>query len=228
MSALADALDLALPRRCVGCGAAGSAWCRSCLPIGLVLRICTDGFDTVSAAGYEGAVRAALLRYKERGRRDLGPPLAGLLGRAVSALLDGERAPPAGAVLIPVPSSARAAAARGGDHVLRLARLVGRSANLPVATPLRLGRSVADSAGLSAAQRAANLRGAFAAWAPRTGRAAVLVDDIVTTGATLREARHALAVAGWPVLGAAVVAATPPGGHGPRVDHPLARPRFAV
>jgi predicted amidophosphoribosyltransferase len=216
MSALADALDLALPRRCVGCGAAGSVWCRTCLPLGAVLRICTDGFDSVAAAAYDGAVRAALLRYKERGRRDLGPPLAGLLGRAVTALLDDGRAPPAGAALVPVPSSARAAAARGGDHVLRLARVVGRSGNLPVATPLRLGRSVADSAGLSAAQRAANLRGAFTAWPPRTGRAAVLVDDIVTTGATLREARHALVVAGWPVLGAAVVAATLPGRTGAR------------
>jgi predicted amidophosphoribosyltransferase len=95
--------------------------------------------------------------------------------------------------------------------VRRLSRVAGRSTGAPVTTPLRLRRPVADSAGLSAAQRAANLRGAFAARPPaRAGPPqAVLVDDIVTTGSTLREAREALVASGWRVVGAAVVAATP-------------------
>jgi predicted amidophosphoribosyltransferase len=220
MSMVASALDLVLPRRCVGCGVDGVAWCRSCVPITAPVRIggaetgaeAGKGAGTLAAAAYEGAVRAALLRYKERGRRDLGPPLGALLARAVAAVLDVAQAPPSSVVLVPVPSSRRAAAARGGDHVRRLARTAGRSTCTRVATPLRLQRPVADSAGLSAAQRAANLRGAFTARPPaRAGPLqAVLVDDIVTTGSTLREAGEALLAAGWRVVGAAVVAATAP------------------
>jgi predicted amidophosphoribosyltransferase len=206
----AAALDLVLPRRCVACGAAGSVWCPECRPVG-VTRSGSDGRSIVAAAEYDGAVRAALLRYKERGRRDLGPPLSQLLARAVGALLDDLRLPPSGVRLVPVPSSRRAAAARGGDHVLRLARRAGRSRHVAVATPLRQARAVADSAGLSAPQRAANLRGAFVARPPGAVSVAVLVDDIVTTGATLREARLALSAAGWQVPGAAVVAATSSG-----------------
>ncbi len=76
---------------------------------------------------------------------------------------------------------------------------------------LRLTRRVADSAGLSTEARRANLTSAFAARpAPEDSRrTVVVVDDITTTGATLAEAFRALDTAGWDVLGAAVVAATP-------------------
>lgn len=76
-------------------------------------------------------------------------------------------------------------------------------------TPLALTRTGQDSAGLSQRERAANLTEAMTATPPpHPGTAAVIVDDIVTTGATLREAARALDAAGWSVRGAAVVAAT--------------------
>ena len=78
---------------------------------------------------------------------------------------------------------------------------VGRGVLAPV-------RSVADSAGLTGAERAANLAGAFRARRAPPGWSALVVDDVVTTGATLGEARRALLEAGWDVLGGAVVAAT--------------------
>ena len=99
---------------------------------------------------------------------------------------------------------------RGGHHVARLARRVAAvTGTRPAADVLLLTRSVRDSAGLGTAERRVNLSGAMVARTAPAGWAAVLVDDIVTTGSTLSEARRALVEAGWPVLGAAVVAATP-------------------
>ncbi len=207
-------LDLVLPRACAGCGRewAAAALCPACLPGGPLVPAAAGA---LAATAYEGAVRAALLRYKERGRRDLAPALAVPLARAVAGVLV-QRPPPVGAaVLVPVPSARAAAAARGGDHVLRLARHAAREVGVPVATPLRLTRAVLDSAGLAAAQRARERDGSMAARPPGPLRrgcpapVAVVVDDIVTTGATLREARRALGAAGWTVAGAAAVAATP-------------------
>ena len=223
-----------LPRRCVGCGRAGFALCSGCLPIGAVLRLSAGGSPTVAATEYAGAVRAALIRYKERGRRDLGPPLADLLLRSVSALLAEVRVPPHAIRLVPAPSGRAAAAARGGDHLVRLARRVGAALGIPVDTPLALIRPVADSAGLTAGQRAENLHDAFVAHPPGSGNSpaaphfALLVDDIVTTGATLREASRTLTGAGWSVVGAAVVAATPQPAGKRFAAHPLAPPTLAV
>ena len=92
-----------------------------------------------------------------------------------------------------------------------------------VAAPmLTVRRAPADSVGLGAAARRANVAGAFAAVpgaaVQPSGRSAgvpaiVLVDDIVTTGATLAEAFRAATATGLPVLAAATVAATPPRGN---------------
>lgn len=195
---LTDLLDLVLPRSCAGCARAGVLLCPGCAaPAPARVPAAGPGLPVVAAGRYDGGLREAILAYKERGRRDLARPLAGLLAAAVAEL--GGRP-----LLVPVPSSAAARRARAGDHVLRLARRVG-----PTAGPLRLVRPVRDSAGLDVAARAANLAFAMRAVSPREPRPVVLVDDIVTTGATLREAARALTAAGWPVTGAAVVAATP-------------------
>jgi predicted amidophosphoribosyltransferase len=62
---------------------------------------------------------------------------------------------------------------------------------------------------LSASERYRNLVGAMRASPPPATATALIVDDIVTTGASLAEAARALSTAGWPVAGAAVIAATP-------------------
>ncbi|MCC3770962.1 ComF family protein, partial [Streptomyces sp. UNOC14_S4] len=122
--------------------------------------------------------------------------------------------------LVPVPSARRAVAARGHDPGLRIAlaaaRLLRRS-GLPVRTAavLRQRRFVADQAGLGARQRQANV---FEALGVVKGgerllrkkgvvRPVVLVDDLLTTGASLTEAARAVSGAGGLLLGAAVVAA---------------------
>ncbi|KUL49526.1 phosphoribosyltransferase, partial [Streptomyces sp. NRRL F-4489] len=119
-------------------------------------------------------------------------------------------------LLVPVPSARAAVAGRGHDPVRRIARTAAaelRRAGAEVWTPavLRQRRAVADQAGLSARQRLVNVAGALevpgAARRLLAGARVVLVDDLVTTGATLAEAVRAVRAAGGRVSGAAVVAA---------------------
>jgi predicted amidophosphoribosyltransferase len=213
-------VDLVLPRRCAGCEQPGWPWCAGCRPAGSpfdVRGVVPGAGGLVAGAVYAEAVRSAVLAYKERGRRDLAGPLGELLASAVLAARAplASRDPPGRLVaerlvLVPVPSGRAVRAARGGDHVLRLARRAAPRCAVPVAAgALSLTRMPQDSAGLGIAERAANLAGAMRAAPPPKSLAAVLVDDVVTTGASLREAAPALAAAGWPIAGAATVAATP-------------------
>lgn len=208
-------LDLVLPGRCVGCAAPGPLLCAGCLRPGELTRT-VRGLGTVHAAAeYDGAIRTALVHYKERGRHGLLRPLAALLDLAVLSAVSARavgldlNAP---AVLVPVPSSRRAARRRGGDHMCRLARATGVDLGLPVWPILRPGREGIDSAGLDAAQRRENVIGTLRARSIGGLSAAppvIVLDDIVTTGATLGEAATVLAASGWTVLGAAAVASTP-------------------
>jgi predicted amidophosphoribosyltransferase len=203
-------LDLVLPRACAGCRLPGAGVCPGCAA---ALRAgarrtrphpCPPGLPPlVAVADYDGPVRSLLLAHKEHGRLLLVRPLGAALAGAV-ALLD----PPSGTVLVPVPSSRAAVRARGHDHARRLAREAARRSGLRARPLLAPTRAVADQAGLDARGRAANLAGALCARRRLDGLVVVLVDDVVTTGATLAEGVRALRAAGARVHGAAVVAAT--------------------
>jgi predicted amidophosphoribosyltransferase len=208
---LSALLDLVIARACDGCGLPGPGLCPSCrallrgAPVGPVRPDpCPPGLPPVSAlAAYDGPLRGLLLAHKERGCTGLAEPLGDGLAAAVRCLGVGA------VTLVPVPSSPAAVRARGHDHAWRLARAAARQLGAGTSAERLLlpVRRVTDQAGLSHAARAANLRGAFAA---RVGppRRVVVVDDVVTTGATLVEAARALRAAGHEVLGASVVAAT--------------------
>jgi predicted amidophosphoribosyltransferase len=219
--------DLLLPRECAGCGVPGAVLCRRCAALLAVPHLAQPrrfpaGFPpTVAAGAYAGPVRPAVNAFKERGRAELSRPLGAALALAVAGVLAGLSTRPGPVRLVPVPSGAAALRARGRDHVRELtARAVAelRATGVPAEEVRLLRRSgrAADSAGLSAAQRRANLAGTFAlrdgARELPDGAVLVVVDDVVTSGATLTEAAAVLAptagLAGPPVL-AAVVAATP-------------------
>jgi predicted amidophosphoribosyltransferase len=205
MGFLAELVDLVLPSHCVCCDRPGPVWCPGCRPDapGEVIAL-AHGPPVHAAAEYAGELRTALLSYKERGTRSLAGALADYLADAVesarSVSVDGR--PP---VLVPVPSSRLAARQRGGDHLDRLARLVGRQLRLEVLPVLRLTGRVLDSAGLSADQRAGNLRHRIRARPATTAGPVIVLDDILTTGATLTEASRALRAAGWLVSAGAVI-----------------------
>ena len=223
-SVLRDLLDLVLPETCAGCGLAGGLLCAGCRAVlGAPARVrwpdpVPTGLPTPwSVAAYEGPVRAAVVAAKEHGRTRLARPLGEALARAVVAAAGRDGVSGSGLLLVPAPSRRAAVRARGHDPTLRMARAaaaVARDLGLPVsvAPVLRVASRVRDQAGLDAAARAANLAGNLTVpgrlGALVAGRAVVLVDDVVTTGATLAEAARALRSAGAQVLAAATVAAT--------------------
>lgn len=236
---LAALADLVLPRCCAGCGIPGAMLCGACCALLARPRVATPrrfpwGFPpTVAAGSYAGPVRPAVVAFKERGRAELAAPLGAALALAVAAVVAGVPGPPRAVLLVPLPSSAAALRHRGRDHVRELTavaveelRKAGQQAQDAVL--LRRTGRLRDSAGLSATERRANLAGTFALVkgpVPPREAVLVLVDDVVTTGATLTEAAAVLTAArgcGAPPVLAAVVAATPrrstagPAGNGTR------------
>src|SRR4051794_32409184 len=152
-------LDLIIPQRCAGCGAPATAWCARCArTLAAPVPVSRPGLAGAFALGtYDGPARRAVLAYKERGRRELAPHL----GRALAAALP--TLPPVRAgplLLVPAPSRPAAARARGGQHMTTVAQHCAEHVLGAVVVPaLRLDGRAADSVGLAADERAANLLG---------------------------------------------------------------------
>ncbi|MGN6721489.1 MAG: ComF family protein [Marmoricola sp.] len=220
--------DLVHGSACLGCGIPGRPWCRSCSSMAAnrveprPLDLGLPGVIGACAGEYEGWLRELIVAHKERSAWSLAAPLGALLAGAASSLADrGDwLVTECDLLLVPIPSRRRAVRIRGHDPALRMTRTAAallRSQGLSAqAVPLlRLRLPVKDSVGLSASERRRNLGDAFAA-SPRARSAIgrpgasvriVVCDDVMTTGATVREACSALALAGLPASGAVTVAA---------------------
>ncbi len=221
------ALDLFLGSRCVGCDRPGRMLCPACradlsrrasvawpspVPDGLVTPWATEV--------YEGAVKALVVGHKDRGqwghRRVLGELLAEAV-RSATSYVDADPAVPL--LLVPVPSRPGAGRRRGYEAttaIVRSAAVRLRAERSVGVAPLLVSLGAADQAGLDAAARAANVGGSMhcpSARLARVGRRrvrahVVVCDDVVTTGATAREAQRALEAVGLPPVAVAAVAAT--------------------
>ncbi|PSL58667.1 putative amidophosphoribosyltransferase [Saccharothrix carnea] len=185
-------INLLFPPRCPGCGTWGVRLCGRCLALfGMPKRVPGTGPPVFALAGYGGAARELVLAFKERGRRELAAVFGALVAAAVPRL-PGVGPDP---WLVPAPSRASAARARGGSHVLRMARASGFS-TVPA---LAFARGVRDSARLDAASRQVNLAGRVRLvpdCLPPPGTPVVLLDDVVTTGSTARACVSVLKAAG--------------------------------
>ena len=193
--AILDALAVLLPVDCAGCGAADRAVCAACLAAidGPPIESHTPGGLLVrSAVAYEGIARALILALKEHNRTDAARPLA----RRLAPLL------PSTLPLVAVSPSPAAWRRRGYDPV----RLLVRRPTLRV---LRVVRATEVQKSLSVDERAANRAGFLRATRSLDGLRVVIVDDVVTTGATLDEAVRAIQSAGGEVDHAITLAATP-------------------
>ncbi len=180
-------------------------------------------------AVYAGATRGVVLAWKNGSRRDLARTVevvARRAGRAWGdALLEEGRWPDTDLVVVPAPSGARrrlagrfvvgplaGAVAQGLATAARGPATTGRApaARVTAVDALRRGRGRAHQTGLGVAARGANRRDMRLVRSLPPGTACVLVDDVLTTGATLAECRRTLVSAGHDVVGALVLAATPP------------------
>lgn len=234
---VAAAIDLALPVRCAACRGRDGPLCRLCagdlrhartrpFPGQVRPDPCPAGFPATWAAGQlDDTTRRLITAYKDEGRRDLAPFLGGLLAAALATSIQAARS--AGVqrqqvLVVPVPTRASARRQRGDAPMTELARTAARLLgpdDLRVAEVLVAGRRTRDQAHLSEHQRADNLVGAWEVAARArpllAHRLIVVVDDIVTSGATLVESVRALRAAAGPDLDlvAAVVSATPRTGH---------------
>ncbi len=199
-----EAASVLWPIACPGCGALDVAVCSACRDLLLAgpVRGMLDDLPLVAATEYRGAARALIVDCKEHGGRATARVLGAGLALAIAALPQ--------ASLVRVPSSRAGLRQRGFDPVALVVR--GASAR---ALPLRrspTARSAGAQKERTAAERQAAAHGSLLlpARAARKldGRPVVIVDDVVTSGATAREAIRALRAAGCRPVGIAAVART--------------------
>lgn len=231
---LGDLADLLLPTPCAGCAAQGvplrMGACAACVAAveGLAAHPVAptpapEGMPPCTAMGdYAGPLRGLLLAYKERGSHRLRRPLGALLACSIAACAVREGGGPGIALtIVPVPSTASAARERRGDHMVRLAREAAgrlRAAGWAVSVERAMKALPKDdsvSLGVAgravAAENSLRIRGTwlrFSRRAPTMGGTLIVVDDIVTTGATLAAVTGRLREVDMQVTGAAVLAAT--------------------
>lgn len=218
-SFLEAALTLLLPIECAVCQAADTRLCarcqaqllRECFAHEDMIRAVEVPFPVVAAAPYAGVTRDCLLQLKELGRTDVRTQLAELLERAVTRVRSDH--PNETLWCVPMPSTRKNEAKRGYNHL----ELVMRS--LPSRPEpqhwLRAAASRVDQVGLTASERVHNalntitVKPRMRAQGAVAGKSVLLIDDIATTGSSLRAAAAALENAGAHVVAAAVIAHTP-------------------
>jgi competence protein ComFC len=204
--------DMFYPERCVGCGhrsndvlcrgcfealpRVGSPTCGRCgLPTAFATFVCEAcknvdfGFESARAPlRYEGVGKEIVHSLKYRGYKKIVARLAAPL--MLDALDDGRFD-----AVVPVPLHRSRHRKRGFNQAELLARGVAAEINAPLSDTLEVVRSTRDQVELSAAQRRANVAGAYSAGAPLRGRV-LLIDDVFTTGATMSACASTLILAG--------------------------------
>lgn len=193
--------DLVWPASCIACATAGQSLCVRCAvevaacgdPRWHSPDPCPTSFPpTVSWGDYEGALARLVVAHKDEDRTDAAHLLAVPLAEVIGIALEGLSRP----LLVPVPSSSRSRRRRGRDPLLDIVRRVRLPQPVPVLPMLVQSRRVADQARLDHRERRENLHAAMAlrpGWGPvLDGADIILVDDVVTTGATLAEATRAV------------------------------------
>ncbi|WP_295012245.1 ComF family protein [uncultured Microbacterium sp.] len=203
---LREIADVVFAATCAGCAAPGAALCDACRStlVPRVVRIEAEDMPLRAGLVFEHVAASVLRAIKEDGQTSLVGSLRPALHAAVHDLCPQTLSATCD-VVVPVPTSPAAFRRRG----FRVPDLFARGLGPPVRRLLRHARRVEDQRGLGARDRGTNVAGGLVATRVGEGRRVLIVDDVITTGATCREAARALRAAGFEVAGAVAVAATP-------------------
>jgi ComF family protein len=198
-------LELVAPSRCASCGAASRrVFCESCGEATPLPDESLAGLPLFAGGLYAPPLQQAIQRYKYGGCPELARGLATLLdGRLDSLELSPRDA------FVPVPLHPVRLAERGYDQAALLAQALARTHRARfVPRLLERVRETSKQAALDRAARGDNITGAFRQRQAFGSGRLVLVDDVVTTGATVRACLHALAQGGTTALAIVAVART--------------------
>jgi ComF family protein len=194
-------IDLLFPSRCAICDRSGKNLCEACRNLILVepKEFLVAGIPVFTVTNYSNETSKLLVALKDKGQSALVIELAQLLRPVIENLPFSETA----SYIVPAPSRPENFSKRGFHPTLILAQaLAPQNQALQVLNCLRFSRSVMDQVGLSARQRLDNLHMSMSLNQPVAGRVCYILDDVVTTGATVSEAKRVLTLGGATVAGA--------------------------
>ncbi len=194
-------LDLFYPPRCGGCNDAGAGWwCPRCAAqvqrfagrhaVHTIVLSNGATLDVISAGLFASPLREGIHRFKYEGQPQLAEAFGKLMSEAWLA-----NALTADAI-VPVPLHPSRRRERGYNQSELLASVISRHTKVPMRNWLGRKRRTEQQAHLGAAARIANVKDAFDADAGVAAKRIVIVDDVLTTGATLAECAMALSQAG--------------------------------
>jgi ComF family protein len=200
MKIIDELSQLLFPTRCYGCSRLGLSICTACRRewIPHYYKTHLEELKVHSALLYTPTASKIIVAAKENSLRGADQ----LLIAAIIHVLEKAKLDSHFYQLVPVPSSRRSQRRRGRSFVVDLTNQIACQTGIAINDCLQLSRSVKDQSGLTRIERVSNMKGAFSLKAGAVVRGElILIDDVVTTGATLREASRALNSQGFQAVG---------------------------
>ncbi len=197
---LDDLSQLIFPTRCYGCNRLGISICTDCRRewIPHYYKTHIDSMNVHSALLYTPTASKIIIAAKENSIKGADQ----LLTSAIIHVLQKAKLDSHYYQIVPIPSSKTSQRRRGRSFIVDLCKEISTRTGLSVNDCLSLSRKVSDQSGLSRIERLSNMKDAFALKADAIVRGdLILIDDVVTTGATLREAARALNSQGFHAIG---------------------------
>jgi ComF family protein len=200
---------LIFPETCLVCDQPGSDLCRVCKNrfIPKPKFLLGEKFSIVSSLPYDDISKKVILLSKEQGLVAAHQ----ILARAISSAIREFRVKSRVSIVL-IPTQRKSLRRRGINHLEEIGRLILENTlinqDFEILNALEFTRNISDQTKLTESQRASNLRGAFRVKKVRISSPVIVMDDVVTTGSTLREAVRVLQERNLTVIGAATACAS--------------------